>query len=91
MSTPQQVEAEIARTRQELRATVDELSDRLSPRTLAQDAMGQAKVAVDDLKRRVTGEVRGPGDPEPTKAGWAVVGTGAAVALLVVSKIVRKL
>lgn len=89
--TPQDIEAEIARTRAQLKTTVDELSDRLDPKTLATEAVDEAKIAVTDLKRRVTGEVRPAGSPEPTKMGWVVLGTGAAVALAVVSKVIRKL
>ena len=37
-----QIEAEIARTRAELRATVDELSERLNPRTQAEHVMDEA-------------------------------------------------
>jgi hypothetical protein len=93
MSTPsrEQIEAEIARTREELRTTVDELSDRLNPKSLAQEAADEVKIAVADLKRRATGEVRSPDEPEPTKAGWVLLGTGAVVALAVVRSVVRKL
>lgn len=89
--TPAMIEADILRTRAELRATVDELSDRLNPRSLAQEAAGEAKIAAEDIKRRVTGEVRSPLDPEPTKTGWIVLGTGAAIGLAVVTTIIRKL
>lgn len=89
--TPQDIEAEIARTRAQLKSTVDELSDRLAPKTLANEAVDEAKLAAADLKRRVTGEVRPAGEPEPSKAGWIVLGTGAAVALAVVSRVLRKL
>lgn len=86
-----QIEAEIARTRAELRATVDQLSDRLSPKNQAQEAMDEAKLALADLKRKVTGEVRPADEPEPTRLGWIVLGAGAAVAAAVVGGIVRKL
>ena len=43
-----------------------------------------------DLKRRVTGEVRPPDEPEPGKAGWVVLGTGAAIVLAIVGKLVRR-
>lgn len=90
-TTPDAIEADIARTREELRETVDQLSDRLSPKNLAQEALDEAKIAVADLKRRVTGETRTADDPEPTRAGWIVLGGGAALTLAVVTKIVRKL
>ena len=91
MSGTQDIEAEIARTRAELRSTVDELTERLNPRNQAQEAVDEVKVAVADLKRRVTGDVRPAGEPEPTTKGWVVLGAAAALALTVVTKIVRKL
>lgn len=91
MSGTQDIEAEIARTRAELKATVDELSDRLSPRTQASEAVDDVKIAVADLKRRVTGDVRPLGEPEPTKKGWIVLGVGVAIVAGVVAKVVRKL
>lgn len=88
---PSTIEADIARTRAELRATVDELSDRLHPRTLAEETLDEAKIAAADLRRRLTGEQRDPLDPEPSTTGWAVLGAGAFVGVLVVAKILRKL
>ncbi len=89
--TQAEIEAEIARTRAELRATVDELSERLNPRTRAEEALDEAKIALASLRRKVTGEVPGADEPEPTREGWAVLGAGAALAALVVGTIVRKL
>lgn len=89
--TQAQIEADIARTRAELRATVDELSDRLNPRNQAQNAVDEAKVAFADLKRKVTGDVRPADEPEPTRLGWIVLGAAAAVAAAVVGTIARKL
>lgn len=89
--TQAEIEAEIARTRAELRATVDELSDRLNPRTRAEEAVGEAKIALAALRRKVTGEVPAADEPAPTRTGWAVVGAGAALAALVVGAVVRKL
>jgi len=86
-----QIEAEIARTRAELRATVDQLSDRLNPKNQAQEAVDEAKLAFAELKRKVTGEVRPADEPEPTRLGWIVLGAGAALAAAVVGTIVRKL
>ena len=89
-TTPQEIEAEIARTRAELKTTVDELSERLDPRTQATHVVDEVKVVVADLKRRVTGEVRPFGEPEPTRTGWIAIGAGAAVVLAVVSKVLRR-
>lgn len=89
--TPQQIQDDIARTRIELQRTVDELSERLDPRTQANEAMAEAKVAVSDLKRRVTGEVRSPGEPEPTTKGWVLLGAAAAVTAVIAAGVIRKL
>jgi len=89
--TQAQIEADIARTRAELQATVDQLSDRLDPRTQAQHVMQEAKIAIAEVKRKVTGEVRAADEPEPTRTGWIVLGLGAAAAAAVVATIVRKL
>ncbi|NTW42260.1 MAG: DUF3618 domain-containing protein [Cellulomonadaceae bacterium] len=91
MSGTSEIEAEILRTRLELQATVDELSDRLDPKANATRALDEAKAALNDLKRRVTGELREPGEPEPTTTGWVVLGAGAAAAAAIVAGIVRKL
>lgn len=90
-ATPQQIEAEIARTRQEIKLAVDELSDRLDPRTQAARALADVKVAVADLRRRASGEPLLPGEPEPTTRGWALLGAGAAIAVGAVAAVVRKL
>ena len=90
-TSQQEIEAQIARTRAELKLTVDELSDRLDPRTQAQYVMDEAKAAVADLKRRVTGEERPYGEPEATRTGWIALGAAAAAVLAVGSAVVRKL
>lgn len=88
---PAEIEAEIARTRAQLKDAVDELSDRLSPKNLVEEVKEDVMLAVSDLKRRVTGEVRPAGEPEPSRRAWIVLGGSAALALAVVGKIVRKL
>lgn len=90
MSGTQDIEAEIAATRAELRSAVDELSDRLNPRNQAQEALEEAKAAVADLRRRAMGDVRPAGEPEPTTKGWVVLGVAAGLAVTIVTKIVRK-
>jgi len=90
MSGIDDIEAEIAKTRAELQATVDELSDRLDPRANAARAVDETKAAVADLRRRVTGEERTKGEPEATTTGWVILGAGAAAALALVTAVVRK-
>lgn len=91
MSTPDEIQADIVRTRAELQAAVDELSDRLNPKANVLRALDEAKVAIDDVRRRVTREERGPDDPEPTTTGWVVLGAGAAAAAAIVAGVARKL
>lgn len=88
---PARIEAEIARTRAQLKEAVDELSDRLNPKTQASELTEEAKRAVADLKRRVTGEVRPDDEPEVSRAGWVVLGVGAALAVGLVRAVVRRL
>ena len=90
-TTPADIEAEITRTRAELQRTVDELSQRLNPRTQARHAVDEAKIAAADLKRRVTGELPGSGEPEASRTGWIVLGAVAAVAAAFVASAIRKL
>lgn len=91
MSTADEIQADIVRTRAELQAAVDELSDRLNPKANVLRALDEAKVAVDDVRRRITREERGPDDPEPTTTGWVVLGAGAAAAAAIVAGVARKL
>lgn len=85
------IEAEIARTRAELRATVDQLSERLNPKNQAQRVADEAKIAFADVSRKVTGQVRPADEPEPTRTGWIALGAGAGVAALLVVTVLRKL
>ena len=70
---------------------MDELSDRLNPKNQAQNAVDEAKLAFEELKRKVTGEVRPADEPEPTRLGWIGLGTAAGLAAIVVGGIARKL
>lgn len=90
MSGAEEIQADIVRTRAELAAAVDELTERLDPKTNVLRALEEAKVAVDEVRRRVTGEERGPEDPEPTTTGWVVLGAGAAAAAAIVAGVIRK-
>lgn len=87
--TQQEIEAQIARTREELRLTVDELSQRLDPKVQATKVVDEGKLAVAELKRRVTGEERPYGEPEPSRTGWIALGSAAALVLAIGIKIVR--
>lgn len=47
--TPEQIESDLQRTREELTETVNELSTRLAPKNLAKEASEQAKVKAAEL------------------------------------------
>lgn len=85
-STPEMVklQAEIAATRAELAATVDELTTRLSPRN-------QAKKAASDGRRMLADAVDPHADPAARRRALVVLGTAAAVTVLVTIGIVRKI
>ncbi len=91
MSGTEDIQADIVRARAELQATVDELADRLNPKAGVLRALDEAKVAVDEIRRKVTRDERGPEDPEPTTTGWVVLGAGAAAAAAIVTSVARKL
>ena len=91
MSETHDIEADIARTRAELQATVDELTERLDPKANAERVVDEAKAAAADLRRRVTGDARRPDEPEATTTGWVALGAAAAAAAALVATVVRKL
>jgi hypothetical protein len=99
--TPAQIEAEIARRRQGLAETLDELAVRVHPATIARDAkakavsavdrtVGQAYVAVNRAVGRARSQfVTSDGSPRPERivpAAIAVVAIVAAVASLSVRR-----
>jgi hypothetical protein len=87
--TLEQIQADIVRTRAELQATVDELADRVDPKGRLFGALEDAKVAADDVRRRVAGEERDPDAPEPTTTGWVVLGAGTAAAAAALAAVVK--
>ncbi|ROS76534.1 DUF3618 domain-containing protein [Cellulomonas sp. PhB143] len=91
MSTPPStLEAEIARARTELAATVDELTTRLHPKTQAKNAADAARNAGKDTLAFVTGD--GLPDREPARARNVkiVLGAAAAGVVLVVVTVLRR-
>jgi hypothetical protein len=69
MSTPEQIQADIERQREQLAGTVDQLSHKL-------DVKAQSKAKVEELRGRITDDA---GKPKP-----AVLGAGTAAVLAVV-------
>ncbi len=68
MSTPEEIQADIERQREQLATTVDQLTDKL-------DVKAHAKAKVDEVRDRATTE---DGKPRPE-----VLGTAAAVVVVV--------
>ena len=85
----EQIEANLAATRESMTATVNELAARLNPSTLAEDAKEQVKVkasiAADAVKDVVADAKRGD-----RRALAIVGGTTAVVVGLLALKIVRR-
>ena len=80
----QALEAELQLTRGELAATVDELADRLNPKT-------QAGRAVAEGKRLVSDATDPSVPPEARKRARVVLGVTGAVAALLVTGVVRRI
>ena len=84
-ATPEEIEAQIARNRAELAATIDELSDRLDPKANAQELAKKAKQIVRDAG--TDPDTR----PEDRNRARIIVGVGAAAALGLLTALVRKI
>lgn len=81
--TPAQIEADIARERAQLAATVDHLSERFSPETLAAQVKEQVSTRARGMLTRPW--QRGDGTVDPVR-----VAATAAVGLLLVTYLVRR-
>ncbi|HEV3169847.1 MAG TPA: DUF3618 domain-containing protein [Actinocrinis sp.] len=79
MRSPAEIEAEIDRTREHLAATLDELSDRLTPRNMARSGGRVVKAQFVDVE---TGKVR---------VGRVAVAAGGAAAMLAALMALRSL
>jgi len=88
--TQAQLEAEIARARAELRTAVDHLSERLTVRNQAEYLVDEAKIALSEAVRTVTGAVRPADAPEPSRTGWIALGVGAAAVAAVLTRVARR-
>lgn len=78
------LEAELQLTRGELAATVDELADRLNPKTQAERAVAEGKRLVSDATDPSVA-------PEARKRARVVLGVAGAVAALLVTGVVRRI
>lgn len=81
--TAAEIEADLARTRSELTATVNELSDRLNPRTQLNAAKESARAAAADFSTRARemGDRAAGGDPTALAIVAGVIATAAGVVI----------
>ena len=84
-ATPEEIEAQIARNRAELAATIDELSDRLDPKAKAEELVVQAKQLVKDAGNDP--DTR----PEDRNRARIVLGVAGVAALGLLTALVRKI
>ncbi|WP_054952657.1 DUF3618 domain-containing protein [Flaviflexus massiliensis] len=74
------IEADLQRTREELTKTVNELSDRLNPKTNAKAAADQAKLKANEFVASARGVADDAGRGEPSAIG-ILAAAAATVAL----------
>jgi len=84
-ATPEDIEAQIARNRTELAATIDELTDRLDPKAKAEELVEKAKQIVKDAGNDP--DTR----PEDRNRARIIVGVGSVAALGLLTALVRKI
>ena len=84
-ATPEDIEAQIARNRAELAATIDELSDRLDPKAKAEELVERAKQLVKDAG--TDPDTR----PEDRNRARIVVGVAAAAPVGLLTALLRKI
>ncbi|WP_298459270.1 DUF3618 domain-containing protein [uncultured Cellulomonas sp.] len=82
---PHDIEAQIARNRAELAATIDELTDRLDPKAKADELVEMAKQVVHDAGNDP--DTR----PEDRNRARIILGVSAAAALGLLTGLVRKI
>lgn len=100
--SPAQIEADLARTREDLTATLNELVDQVDPRKAAQRGKESAQAAVADLSERAKDtaaelQAKGKQTIEDAKAGdtrarGLIAGAGVGLALvgaLILHRLVR--
>ena len=84
-ASPEDIEAQIARNRAELAATIDELSDRLDAKAKAEELVGRAKQLVKDAGNDP--DTR----PEDRNRARIVVGVAGVAALGLLTALIRKI
>ncbi len=92
MSTPRDINPEVQAARDELAASLDELLNRVHPRTVAQEFAKTTKQAATDAASFVSGQGL-PHEDDPVRARNAKAALGVAVggaALLVLTLLTKK-
>lgn len=92
MSTPHELNPEVKAARDDLAASLDELLDRIHPRSVANDLTSATKQAATDAASFVSGNGF-PEGADPSRARNAKAALGVAVggvALLVLSVLTKK-
>lgn len=85
-----ELSAEVLKARAELAATVDELSTRLSPKTLASEAATTARLAATDAGAFVTGAGLPRASRSRARNAKIVLGVAAGVVTLVALTVIRR-
>jgi hypothetical protein len=88
--SPAELSAEVLRARADLAATIDELSTRLSPKTLASEAATTARLAATDAGAFVTGAGLPKASRPRARNAKIVLGVAAGVVALVALTVVRR-
>jgi len=90
--TPEQIEADLVRTREELASSVDELSTMLDPRVQLKEAKenisSAAKNAVDDVSAKASSVLDRVKAGDPKAIG--ILGAGAAAVAAVIALAARR-
>jgi hypothetical protein len=93
VSTPREIDPEVQAARDELAASLDELLDRVHPRTVAHEFTSATKQAATDAASFVTGGGLPHGDEDASRARNAKAALGVAVggaALLILSVLTKR-
>lgn len=87
--TPEQIEKDLARIREEMTSTVDELVDHISPKKNAQRAVSDLKEVAHETSKKAQATISEAkkGDPHSIK----LVAIGAAASLTVLALVARKI
>lgn len=86
--TPEALEREIMRTREELARTIDELAERVRPRNVAKRGVDLLKEEAEHVVAAIGAAARPTEDGEPRPVDKRVVAAGVGIAAVTVTAIV---